>query len=486
MEGVIDMKKSLQNWYASLSIRSLTSVLSLAALVLFQIVFAAAALVQTPLAHFKQYQLVDTVRLYHTASADMARPLLLRMALLILAQLLLYCFLSASMDTSPMPILTPVGILLTISLVFQTYINAPSASRKHFLLILMGLNVLWAGALLAKLLSRQALTKNRLKQLLWGMLALCLVNLLLGLLHPVNGSGAFVSLLGANFQPGELFKLLVILYVGMAFVPLREDPSLRRLFLLSMGAMLATLVLVRDLGNAAILFAMLLTVLYMLYGIPAALLTLLCGGVGAVLGYGILFACSPNSYIVKRISDTFVALANPEANANLRRALLSVVRSGLLGRGLDNSLYATNNYAANCDFCFDTILAVFGAGTALLIVGSYAVLVLGCRVRLGETGQDMAYYTFGNLMMTLISTQAIIHIACNCNLLPLTGVCLPLISTGGSNLLCSLFCTGLAVGCRISDAFAHRLGELCKGLLASINPQDAAESNPFQGREFHV
>lgn len=456
------MTARLRGWFSRMSFRNLTSVFSLTALVLFQLLFLLTALSQTPLAHFKEYSVVDGVTLYHTASVDIHQTLINHLIILIAAECILYVVFQLLLETSPMPVLAPVFVLLTISLIFQTYINAPSVSRKHFILMLASLAAMVFGAVLAKFCSEVSLPPKALKGLLWCLLGLCGINILLGLLHPVNGSGAFVSVFGMNFQPGELFKLLVVAYSGIAFTSLKEDLSLRRFFLLTMGVTLLTLLAVRDLGNAVILLVMLLVVIYMLYGVWRMLFFGACCGIFAVMGYHLIRLLAPDSYIVKRFSDTFQALSSAGANANLRRALLSVVRSGLFGRGLTDSVYATNNYAANCDFCFDTILSVFGIGAALLIVASYAVLVLSCRLKLSQSGQDMAFYTFSNMLMTVISTQAIIHIGGNCNILPLTGVCLPLISAGGSNMLCSLFCIGLSMGCRISDLHAYRMQRVLK------------------------
>jgi cell division protein FtsW len=280
------------------------------------------------------------------------------------------------------------------------------------------------------------------------------VNLILGLAHRVNGSGAFIRLFGVSLQPGEFLKVVLILFAGVSFVQMKETPMIRRAFLATVGIALLTLLLVKDIGNGLILAAVAAAVTYMLYGGRISGGIVVGGGALLLTGYRILCRWNPDSYIITRVSNTWTALTSSSANANLRRALLSVVRAGLFGKGLNNSLYATNNYATNTDFCFDTIISIWGIGLGVLVVGCYVVLLRANRIQLKETGQDITNFTLSNIMAVLIGTQAVVHIGGNLNLLPLTGVCLPLISVGGSNLLCSMMCIGFALGGRLSDGAA--------------------------------
>jgi cell division protein FtsW (lipid II flippase) len=439
---------------ATQTVNQLRSNAALIATLLFQLSFVGLSLLQSGTGHYKVTESVDGIAYYHTQTVPIASFLGKTFLVLLLAEVLIYLLLDKLLDTSPEPVICPVFILLTISLTYQSYINSSSSAAKHFIFVCMGLLVFLGSVVLAKVVARTYLSVRLLLGILIGISVLCVLNLILGLTHPVNGSGAFIKLLGVKFQPGEFLKVVLILFVGVSFVQLKEYAALRWCFVAVIGVALLTLLLIKDIGNALILAAVALTVIYMIYGGLVTSGVVAGGGVLALIGYRILCLVNPTSYIITRVSNTWVALTTSGANANLRRALLSVVRAGLFGKGLNNSLYATNNYAANTDFCFDTILSIWGIGLGILIVGCYVVLLRANRIQLRETGQDMTSFTFSNIMAVLIGTQAVVHIGGNLNLLPLTGVCLPLISVGGSNLICSMLCIGFALGGRLSDEVA--------------------------------
>jgi cell division protein FtsW len=442
---------------ATQTVSQLRSTAALLATVLFQLSFVGISLLQSGSSHYKVTESVDGVAYYHTQTAPIAASMWKMLVVLILAEVLLYLLLGKLLDTSPTPVICPVFILLTISTTYQSYINSTSTTTKHFIFVCMGLLVLLGSVILAKVVARTYLSVRMLLGILIGICVLCLMNLALGLTHPVNGSGAFIRLFGVNLQPGEFLKVVLILFVGVSFVQLKETPMLRWCFLATVSIAFLTLLLVKDIGNGLILAAVAVAVIYMLYGGVASGGIVAGGGALVLVGYKLLCRLNPDSYIITRVSNTWTALTSSGANANLRRALLSVVRAGLFGKGLNNSLYATNNYAANTDFCFDTIISIWGVGIGILIVGSYVVLLRANRIQLKETGQDITNFTFSNMMAILIGTQAVVHIGGNLNLLPLTGVCLPLISIGGSNMTCSMMCIGFALGGRLSDKVAFQV-----------------------------
>lgn len=431
----------------------------LLATILFQLFFPLAAAVQSQAARYRVYETVDGSRYYHTESAPAALRLILMTLALIALEVGLWALLKRLFEASPTAVLAPIFILLTISVVYQCYITAPSASLKHFLTILLGLTGFLAAIPLAKLGSRAYIPARYLRRGLYGIWMLCGLNIVLGLLHLTNGSGAFIYLFGVSLQPGEVLKLALILFTGLSFVQLKEDKRLRRLFLATMAAAFCTLLVVRDVGNALILAAVALLLLYLVCG-PLPALAAAAGGTALLLaGYQLLTLISPDSYILKRVADVGRALASPEANGNLRQALLAVVRGGIFGKGLEHSLYATGNYAVQTDFCFDAILSIFGVGIGALIVCCYISLLLANRSMLHNFRHDSAQYIFANLLTALLCVQALVQIGGNVNLFPFTGVCLPLISSGGTNMLTTLLCLGFAAGCRLSEPASARLEE---------------------------
>lgn len=431
----------------------------LLATILFQLCFPLAAVAQSQAARYRVYETVEGALRYHTESAPIAPRVILLSLVLIALEMGLWALLKRLFEASPTAVLAPIFILLTISVVYQCYITAPSASLKHFLTILLGLAGFLAAIPLAKLGSRAYIPARYLRRGLYGIWMLCGLNIVLGFLNLTNGSAAFIQFLGVSLQPGELLKLTLILFAGLSFVQLKEDKRLRRLFLATMAVAFCTLLVVRDVGNALILAAVALLLFYLVCGLLPALTAAAGGAALALTGYQLLTIVAPNVYILKRVADVGRALTSPEANDNLRQALLAVVRGGIFGKGLEHSLYATGNYAARTDFCFDAIVSIFGIGLGVLIVGCYMAMLLANRALLHTSRHDAAQFTFANLMTGLLCVQALVHIGGNLNLIPLTGVCLPLISSGGTNMLTTLLCLGFAAGCRLSEPASARLEE---------------------------
>ena len=215
---------------------------------------------------------------YHTESAPIAPRVILLSLVLIALEMGLWALLKRLFEAPPTAVLAPNLILLTISVVYQCYITAPSASLKHFLPILLGLAGFLAAIPLAKLGSRAYIPARYLR---WGLIAiwvLCGLNIVLGFLNLTNGSAVFIQFLGVGLQPGELLKLVLILFTGLSFVQLKEDKRLRRLFLATMAVAFCTLLVVRDVGNALILAAVALLLFYLVCGLLPALTAAAGGG----------------------------------------------------------------------------------------------------------------------------------------------------------------------------------------------------------------
>lgn len=430
---------------------------SLICVILFQLMFTGMALFQSTIAKYRVYVTEDGHQYFHTVGAPILVRLVCVIMMLIVVEVGMWFLLRTLFEASPAPVICPMAILLTISLLYQTYINAPHSSTKHYLTIVLGLITFLVAIPVARLgaieyLSEKTLTKAN--TIIW---VICGLNVILGLSHKINGSGAFVRIFKASVQPGEILKFALIILAGLSYVQLQQCPRLRRRFIITLIITLITLLIVRDVGNAMILLAVVLMLVYLVYGLQVAATITMLGSAALVVAYNILKKFAADSYIIKRIADVGNALTNPDANENLRRALLAVVRGGLFGKGLENSLYATTNYASSTDFCFVTLVSIFGAGIGVVIIGSYAALILGNRAKLQETRNNAAEYTFCNAMLLLLCIQAIVHIGGNLNLIPMTGVCLPLISTGGTNMLSSMLCLGFISGQYLSSPTTSHL-----------------------------
>lgn len=134
-----------------------------------------------------------------------------------------------------------------------------------------------------------------------------------------------------------------------------------------------------------------------------------------------------------------------DSSRQIVEALYAFQAGGIGGEGLGLGTPFLIPKAAS-DFIFAAIAEELGFAGALLIVLSYVALVaIGLRLA-SAIGRD----TFGGLLVAgltiLLGTQAFVHIAGTMNVLPMTGITLPLVSSGMSSLVVSWLMVGAILG----------------------------------------
>ena len=283
--------------------------------------------------------------------------------------------------------------------------------------------------------------------ILAATLLLLVAVLLVG--HDVNGSRRWIGLGPASFQPSELAKLTMVLFVSAWLAdrgPRRVRSFLRgALPVLGIVAVASGLILKEpDLGTAAALFATSIVLLYVV-GVPP-------GQFGAIFGTTLpLLAAVIFSSGYRR--ERFLAFLDPKANAqgsgyHILQSLYALGSGGLFGVGLGQSrqkyFYLPEEHT---DFIFAVLGEELGLLGALVVLALFGLLIWrGYRIAAGAP--DL----FGTLLATGITTmlavQAIVNIGVVTGVLPITGIPLPLISFGGSSLIFTM--AGLGILANIS------------------------------------
>lgn len=257
-----------------------------------------------------------------------------------------------------------------------------------------------------------------------------------------------------DIQPSEFAKLAIILVLArvLARNRLRDlddwfGPAL--LALIPMGLV----VLQPDLGTAITIVPVTLGMLY-LAGAHGGILLLLIGlGVGAGVG-AYQYEVGVQAYQLERI-DTWVESIEAEALIDGRQgpgfhayhARMSVGQGGWRGQGLGRGI---GNEAGilperESDSVFAVIAGETGMVGATAVLLLYALLVVLLMLGAGEIRDRFTRLVVGGVAI-YFAAHVGVHVCVNLGLLPMTGLTLPLISTGGSSLLVSLTALGLAVG----------------------------------------
>ncbi len=238
-------------------------------------------------------------------------------------------------------------------------------------------------------------------------------------------------------QPAEFAKLAMVIYLS-AWFSTKEQGRLPAFLLLV--AMVTGLVIIEpDLGTAVTILSTSM-VLYFLSGAPikhfVALIPILLIGIG-----GLAIA---KPYRMARVMTFFNPEADPlGASYQIRQATLALGSGGLFGVGLGKS---RQKYEYLPEANTDSIFAILGEETgfigAIFVVGLFVFLLWRC-FKIAKRVND----PFGKLLTlgigSWIGVQALVNVASMVALLPLTGVPLPLISYGGSNLVITLGALGI-------------------------------------------
>ncbi len=286
-------------------------------------------------------------------------------------------------------------------------------------------------------------------------LLLTAATLLIGVNPLGYGPPMWFGLGDIYLQPSELLKLLLIAYLSayladrqpyLVLAAQSRTPITRWMnsvlpllapTLIMVGAALAVLVGQRDLGTATIFLTLYAVMVYVSVGRRRIIIA--SGGAlvsAGLLGYAL--------YDVVRVRVD--AWLNPWLDPSGRsyqivQALIAIANGGAAGRGpgLGSPGLAP---LAHSDLIFVALTeenGLWGAAALLLLYGLFIARGLIIAMQAGD--HYRRYLAAG--LTTLLGGQALLIIAGNLRLLPLTGVTLPFVSYGGSSLLTSFIAVTL-------------------------------------------
>jgi cell division protein FtsW len=259
----------------------------------------------------------------------------------------------------------------------------------------------------------------------------------------VHGSRRY--LFGASLQPSELAKLAVVVWTSMLMI--KKGPALRGLtkgilpFLVVIGA-LDILVMLEPDVSTAMMFTLVMGIILFSGGVRIGHFVAL----GVMLIPLLYVKVERLNYVVLRMSAFFDPGAAPlEVNYQLRQSLIAVGSGQIFGVGFGRG----RQQYGFLPFGYDDFIAAhigeeWGFIGLVLIVLAFAVYAaLGFRIARKARTPFLQLVAVG-LTVTMVLT-AYLHIGVATGLLPTTGLTLPFISYGRSNLVLSLLMTGILV-----------------------------------------
>jgi len=284
----------------------------------------------------------------------------------------------------------------------------------------------------------------------WPIMILSLVLLLIVILPFTAGiapriHGARRFLFGSSLQPSELGKLAVVLWTSMLVV--KKGPALRRLtkgllpFLVVVGAMDILVMLEPDLSTA-MMFTLVMGIILFAGGVRIGHFVAL----GVMLIPLLYVKIERLNYVLLRMSAFFDPGAAPlEVSYQLRQSLIAVGSGEIFGVGFGRGRqqYGFLPFGYD-DFIAGHIGEEWGfVGLSLLILAFALYAALGFSIARKARSPFLQLVAVG-LTVTMVLT-AYLHIGVATGLLPTTGLTLPFISYGRSNLILSLVMTGILI-----------------------------------------
>jgi cell division protein FtsW len=264
-----------------------------------------------------------------------------------------------------------------------------------------------------------------------------------GLGHAANGSARWIGAGPFQFEPSELMKLALVLYGAHVLSSgrpsaLRMRVTVRRLMIVGSCACMLVFT-TRDLGTSLV---MAFTVLAMLWSAGVPVRTLAMIAVAAVVVVGVYASVEP--YAAARLSS-FLDPWHYASQAGFQavHGQIAIGSGGLFGRGPGAGV-AKDGYLpeASTDFILAVIGEEFGAVGIVALLALYALIAFaGVRVSYQAKARYPALIAIG--ITSLILIQASLNVFAVLGLAPITGVPLPFISYGASNLLVLLAGVGL-------------------------------------------
>jgi len=258
-----------------------------------------------------------------------------------------------------------------------------------------------------------------------------------------------IPVINMSFQTSDLAKLALIMY--MARVLSKKQDTIKDFksgFLPVMipPVIICMLIAPSNLSTAAILFATCLLLMF-IGRINMKYIFLMMGmGLVALALIIIVALYTPFHARVLTWQSRIESFSNDEKGSyQVQQAKIAIANGGLMGVGPGNSKAQNFLPSPYSDFIYAIILEEYGLIGGVSVIILYLFFLLRCiRIFNNSPGAFGAFLAVG-LSFALV-VQAFINMAVAVNLLPVTGVTLPLISMGGT----SLWFTSIAIGIILS------------------------------------
>jgi cell division protein FtsW (lipid II flippase) len=345
------------------------------------------------------------------------------------------------------PYLFPLGAVLASVGIVMIYRINPTLARQQAQWMVVGLFLFAATILLLRRRGVGVLERYRYTIAAVGI-GITVLPRLPGIGGEVNGAYLNVHFGSISFQPAELAKIAVVIFLasylrdnrqilvtagrrvlGVTFPPMKQFGPM----LLVWGAAMLTLLLTRELGTSLMFYGSFLALLYVATGrLSFPLIGLLLFALGA------WFVAAHVSHVHARVlawEEPFEKTLYEQkigGSYQLAQSLFAQADGGLLGTGFDQSLLKLIPIPES-DMIYAVITNELGlAGAAALLLTYLLFVARGLKIAM------LARDSFSKLLATglafTVAMQVFVIVGGVTRVIPLTGVTLPFVAYGGSSV----------------------------------------------------
>ncbi|ONI88481.1 putative lipid II flippase FtsW [Saccharothrix sp. ALI-22-I] len=341
--------------------------------------------------------------------------------------------------------LTAIGLIMVLSASAPGEVAEGASAYSVFKKQLLYVGV---GAVMFLIVLRIPLRKIRDGSTMAMLVCVILLVLVLTPLGTVAGGAQSWFTVGpVSFQPIEPAKLALALWGAHVLVTKRALLDQYRHLLVPVvpvAMLLFALVMLQpDLGGTITLAVVLMGLLWFV-GAPMRIFGVIA--IAAVTGALVLALTAV--YRLKRVQTFLDPWSDPQGDGlQALQALYALAEGGFFGKGLTNGSskwrYLPNVHS---DFIFAVIGEELGFIGCLLVLGLFALLaVVGLRIAARNTDPWIRMVS-ATLTVWLVA-QAAINIGYVVQLLPVTGITLPMISSGGTSVVTTMVVFGILASC---------------------------------------
>ena len=253
-----------------------------------------------------------------------------------------------------------------------------------------------------------------------------------------------------NFQPAEVLKLALVIYLADFLARKKEEGSIGKLrefwlpLLIVCGISLFLVVVAQgDLGTGVALIAIILGML-LVSGVPTKQYLIML----AIIVVGAVGAVAFSGHRMERVDAWLTTITGGESSDStyhVENAMLAIGVGGLTGVGIGNSVQATGYLPESIN---DSVFAIMGEtfgfiGLFLIIAVFTAMLLRMLKVADGTQDTEGRLFIVG--VFSWMLAQVTVNIMAMTGLVPVTGITLPLLSYGGTSMIFIAFALGLVL-----------------------------------------